>query len=209
MNTATVVTALIIWGLLGLLSGVWMARRGYDPLWILLAVPLGALFVPIAVERVRRPPDSGMAGRSPAPGALPPDAGPRVLVGLDGSAESEQALATTLRALGSRCSLLVLAEVVNYEATEFADRADIDAAQRRLEEAAARVDITGPVRTEVLAGAPGPVLREFAEQQDIDILVVGRRGCGLSRHLLGSVSTDLVTHSAVPVLVVEPQHAAP
>ncbi|WP_308124059.1 universal stress protein [Mycolicibacterium xanthum] len=204
MNAATVLVLIIAWGLIGLLSGVWMARRGYDPLWILLAVPLGPLFFPIAVERVRRRP--GFAGPAPASGTPPPDAGPRVLIGLDGSPESEQTLATALRMLGSQCSLLVLAEVVHYEAAEDTDRVEMDAAARRLRAAAAPVDITGPVRTEVLVGAPGSALREFAEREGIDILVVGRRGRGLSRHLLGSVSNDLVTHSTVPVLVVEPPH---
>lgn len=208
VNTATVLTVALVWGLVGLLSGVWMARRGYDPLWILLAVPLGPLFVPIATERVRRRPRAESAGPSAGPADLPPDAGPRVLIGLDGSPESEQALATALRALGAQCSQLVLAEVVRYEATEDENRVEITAAEGRLQTAAAGVGISGTVRTEVLAGAPGPALREFAENQSFDIVVVGRRGRGLTRRVLGSVSSDLVTHSVVPVLVVEPRPLA-
>ena len=202
MNTATVLLVAIGWVLAGLLSGVWMARRGFDPLWILLAVPLGPLFVPIAIERVRRRPRPEHTAASET---LPSGAGPRVLIAIDGSKESEQALETALRTLGSQCSVLVLVEVVNYEAAEALDRVDMDTATKQLEAAAARVDIPAPVRTRVLAGAPGPALREFAEQQDFDILVVGRRGRGLSRRVLGSVSADLVKESTVPVLVVTPR----
>ena len=60
------------------------------------------------------------------------------------------------------------------------------------------------VHTEVLAGPPGPTLRGFAEEQDLDLLVVGRRGRGLSTRLLGSISADIIEHSRVPVLVIEP-----
>jgi hypothetical protein len=39
----------------------------------------------------------------------------------------------------------------------------------------------------------------------MDLLVVGRRGQGLSTRLLGSVSADIIQHSSVPVLVIEPE----
>jgi nucleotide-binding universal stress UspA family protein len=38
----------------------------------------------------------------------------------------------------------------------------------------------------------------------MDLLVAGRRGKGKSAGLLGSVTTYLVEHSPVPVLVIEP-----
>jgi nucleotide-binding universal stress UspA family protein len=65
------------------------------------------------------------------------------------------------------------------------------------------------VRFEVRAGPPGEALRQFAEDQDMDLLVVGRRGRGLSPRLLGSVSSDLVRHSHLPVLVIEPASHTP
>ena len=70
------------------------------------------------------------------------------------------------------------------------------------------MEVPAAVHTRVLVGAPGSALREFAERQGFDIVVVGRRGGGLSRHVLGSVSTELVTRSSVPVLVVEPEREA-
>ena len=107
VNTATIVVAAVGWILIGLLSGSWMARRGFDALWILLAAPLGPLFVPIAIERVRRRPDN--ADATP-PESLPAGTGPQILIGVDGSPESVHAMTTALRTLGSPGSALVLAD---------------------------------------------------------------------------------------------------
>ena len=136
---------------------------------------------------------------------LPAGTGPQILIGVDGSPESVHAMTTAMRTLGSQGSVLVLAEVVNYEAAESGDGAEMVTATQRLEAAAKRMEVPAAVHTRVLVGAPGSALREFAERQGFDMLVVGRRGRGLSRHVLGSVSSELVTHSSVPVLVVEPQ----
>lgn len=190
---------------MGLLSGLWMARRGFDPLWILIALPLGPLFVPIAAERVQRRPGLAAVGAKGAPPRRSSAVnGPRVLVGFDGSVESERALAEAMRLFESRFGVLVLAEVVYHEATEDVTHADVDAAAARLSALAARLDGSGDVRTEVLAGPPGATLRQFAERQDMDLVVVGRRGRGLSMRVLGSVSADLIQHCSVPVLVVGP-----
>jgi len=209
VSTTLVVALIVAWVLVGLLSGLWMARHGHDPLWTLIAVVLGPLFVPIAIERVQRSPSVAKFGQQGAPPQRSwADTGLRVLVGLDGSAESERGLATALRLVGPYCGLLVLAEVTHFEAAESAGSTDVDAAERRLSELANGVETAGVVHTEVLAGAPGPTLRRFAEKQEMDLLVVGRRGHGLSTRLLGSVSADIIEHSLVPVLVIEPDDSA-
>ena len=206
MNTTLAVVLIVAWVVVGLLSGLWMARHGHDPLWTLIAVVLGPLFVPIAMERVQRRPEVARFGSTGAPPQRSEGKTEvRILVGLDGSIESERGLATVLRLFGPHCGLLVLAEVVNFEAAEAAPSAEVDAAERHLSELASDVQIAGVVHTEVLAGAPGPTLRGFAEQQDMDLLVVGRRGQGVSPRVLGSVSADIVQHSSVPVLVIEPE----
>lgn len=183
-----------------------MARRGYDPLWVLIAVPLGLLFLPIALERIQRRPDVAAFGAKGAPPrrSADPAAGPRVLVGLDDSVHSDRALKTALDLIGPRCELLVLAEVVTFDATETVSGSVIDAASARLAEMAAKIEIPGTVCTEVLTGPPGPTLRKCAEGQDMDLIVVGRRGRGRSPRLLGSVSAELVEHSPIPVLVIAP-----
>lgn len=192
------------WVMLGLFVGLWMVRRGHDPLWVVIAVVLGPIFVPVALERVERLPRLAASGRG-ARDDRDAAGGPRVLVGLDGSAESGQALARVVDLLGPRCGLLMLAEVVSYDATEGDAQTDVEAATERLALAADGVREAGvKVQFEVLAGPPGEALRRFAEEQSMDLLVVGRRGRGLSPLLLGSVSTDLVRHSRMPVLVIEP-----
>lgn len=206
MDPIVIVIVAVGWVLLGLLVGLWMVRRGHDPRWAVVAVALGPIFVPIALERVERRPRLAAAEL----GALPERvgnaaSGPRVLVGLDGSAESQHALTQVIELLGSRCGLLMLAEVVPYDATEDDTQAGLAAATERLTLAADAARKVGVgVRFEVLAGPPGEALRRFAEEQAMDLLVVGRRGRGLSPRLLGSVSSDLVHHAHLPVLVVEP-----
>jgi nucleotide-binding universal stress UspA family protein len=129
-----------------------------------------------------------------------------VLVGLDGSADSERALATVLRLLRPQGGLLVLAEVIPFDSAERVTSGDIDAASARLADEAAGIDTAATLHAEVLTGPPGPALRRYAGQHDIDLLVVGRHGSGLSTRLLGSVSADLIENSSVPVLVIEPQN---
>ncbi|WP_040923815.1 universal stress protein [Saccharomonospora iraqiensis] len=202
MNTALVVVVIVLWAGTGLVTGLWMIRRGHDPFWMAVAVALGPLFVPSALERAERRPRR--AAPLPEADAGPePSHGPWVLVGFDGSPEAEQAVTTALRLLGPRAGLLVVAEVVSYDTT--ADEADgpMEAARDRLDEATARIRDAGVVaRSEVLAGPPGETLRRFAVAQGMDLLVVGRRGRGRSLRWLGGVSTEVVGRSSVPVLVV-------
>lgn len=205
MDPVFVVVALSGWALIGLLTGLWMVRRGHHPLWVLVAVALGPLFAPIAWERIERRPR--MAALGPDVGDTPDQEsdGPRVLVGIDGSMESRRALETALEVFGARCGRLVLAEVVSYDDAEDHLHVGVDAALQRLEAVAGHARCSRVrVRCEVLAGPVGETLRRFAAEQDVDVVVVGRRGRGLTARLLGSVSSDLVHHSPVPVLVVGP-----
>ena len=55
-----------------------------------------------------------------------------------------------------------------------------------------------------LEGHPAEKILEFAEQEDIDLIVMGTLGkTGLERFLLGSVAENVVRHSKIPVLVVK------
>ncbi len=205
MDLPLVALFVVAWAVIGLTTGLWMIRRGHDRRWVAIALTLGPLFVPIAMERVERRPRL-VASLADEASLVGPTArsGTRVLVGLDGSSESHHALTSALRLLGDGCGVLVLAEVVSYDATESDEDTSIGAASARLAAVAAGVDRQVPVRREVLVGPVGESLRRFAVDHDMDLLVVGRRGRGVSAKLLGSVSTDVVHHSAVPVLVIEP-----
>jgi len=209
MDIEMVLLFVMVWVVPGLVIGLWMARRGHDPRWTAVAVLLGPLFIPIAVERVERRPRLALSssGGLEAPASTGP--GPRVLVGLDSSAESRAVLTEALELLGARCGLLMLAEVVDFDAPEDDRRGKVAEARTRLSAATAAARDAGvEARFEVLAGPPAATLRRFAETQEIDLLVVGRRGRGRSPRLLGRVSDDLVHRSRVPVMVVEPQPRA-
>lgn len=55
-----------------------------------------------------------------------------------------------------------------------------------------------------LEGHPAEKILEFAEQEGIDIIVMGTLGkTGLERFLLGSIAENVVRHSKIPVLVVK------
>ncbi len=62
------------------------------------------------------------------------------------------------------------------------------------------------LKTELLNSTKpvGHVLLEFAEEQNIDLIVVGTRGrTGFKKLLLGSVASSIVTYSHCPVLVIK------
>ena len=53
-------------------------------------------------------------------------------------------------------------------------------------------------------GSPAVVVLDFAETNDIDLIVMGSRGLGPLKGLfMGSVSSFVVTHAACPVMIVK------
>jgi len=59
------------------------------------------------------------------------------------------------------------------------------------------------VESVILEGNPADEIVDFAEKNEIDLIVMGTLGkTGIKRFLLGSVAENVVRHSKVPVLVV-------
>jgi nucleotide-binding universal stress UspA family protein len=59
------------------------------------------------------------------------------------------------------------------------------------------------VKEVILEGHPSSEIIDFAENNDIDLIVMGTLGkTGLDRFLMGSVAENVVRNSQVPVLVV-------
>ena len=55
---------------------------------------------------------------------------------------------------------------------------------------------------ETIQGKPGPGIVKLAEKHKVDLVVMGTRGLGLvKRTVLGSVSTYVVHHVKIPILV--------
>ncbi|WP_311136947.1 universal stress protein [Natronosalvus amylolyticus] len=61
------------------------------------------------------------------------------------------------------------------------------------------------VKSEIEAGNPARTIIRFADDNDVDHIVIGSHGKqGVARYLLGSVAEKVVRRSAVPVTVVRP-----
>jgi len=80
-------------------------------------------------------------------------------------------------------------------------RVEGERATALVEEAAKAANVE--VESVLLEGNPAEKIVEFAEQNGIDMVVMGTLGkIGLDRFLLGSVAENVVRHSKTPVLVV-------
>jgi nucleotide-binding universal stress UspA family protein len=56
----------------------------------------------------------------------------------------------------------------------------------------------------ILEGHPAHKILEFAEQEGMDLIVMGTLGrSGLERFLMGSIAEKVVKHSKIPVMVVK------
>lgn len=86
------------------------------------------------------------------------------------------------------------------EMTELNEKAD--EATGAVVDAAAPHDVT--VHEEVRVGAPHEVIAGYADNNDIDLVVMGSHGrSGVRRALLGSVTERVLRSTHVPVMVVD------
>jgi nucleotide-binding universal stress UspA family protein len=193
-STLVIVVA-VAWLSTGLTLSLVMGRRGHDAFaWLILGTlfgPLGVIFAVEARDEEGARPELVSARR--ATGAGPID----VLAGVDGSPESMSALQAALELLGPRLGRLTLATVIPYDSGFDRRRT----AQSTLEQQAELVG-SGP-RLELLHGRPAAVLLERAMNDDYDLLVIGTRGAGLSKALLGSTAVDVAEGAKIPVLLMD------
>lgn len=55
----------------------------------------------------------------------------------------------------------------------------------------------------LLKGSPAEQILDYAEKNDIDLIVMGTQGLtGIKRFLIGSVAENVIRHSKVPVIVI-------
>ena len=133
-----------------------------------------------------------------------------VLVPVDGSGPSDDALAYALDQFGSaEITAVYVMDPVDGATTWGPGSGDdwLSAAERRAEEVleSAREQATATdtaVATASVVGRPARAIVDYAEDNDIDHIVVGSHGrSGVSRMLLGSVAETVVRRSPVPVTV--------
>jgi nucleotide-binding universal stress UspA family protein len=140
----------------------------------------------------------------------------KILIAVDASSHSERAMDFVTRMrwpAGSRVIVVSALQPVPAPAGApplNSDGADLIEARRKdLEEMVSRAEATlreagFPTEGRVLIGDPRQALVEVAERERADLLVVGSRGrTGISRLMLGSVSSHVVAHAPCSVLVVK------
>lgn len=96
--------------------------------------------------------------------------------------------------------------MLNYEQYEGVVRAALDQAKEKVTENLAGLveDIADIVTIDVVAGtAPAEALARYADKNGCDLIIMGRRGLGAIRGMLGSVSFGLLRSTDVPVLTVK------
>jgi nucleotide-binding universal stress UspA family protein len=191
--------------LVTMISVTYLALRwGRDPFgWLLLSAAMGPIAI-IAlvgtrsadVERQRRisvRSAQRVAGRT------------LIVVGSDGSAAGPHIAEHIVRELNHGAEV-VLACVLPHEAEPGGnEQAQRDCDARVAHMTGATLDVLSSegvaARTAVVFGQPGEEIVRLADQEQADLIIVGRRGAGLSRALLGSVSEHVVKHATRPVLV--------
>jgi nucleotide-binding universal stress UspA family protein len=140
---------------------------------------------------------------------------PGIVVGIDGSPNSEHALDWAMRQAATvRAPLTVITvhEVPksywsDIPVTGPADEPLLEslrqAAEEMTQKAAGRLGDAGPASVSVHA-VSGFVVKELVDaSRDADLVVLGTRGASsFTRLLMGSVSSEVVQHSACPVVIV-------
>jgi nucleotide-binding universal stress UspA family protein len=143
---------------------------------------------------------------------------PGIVVGVDGSPNSERALDWAMRQAAAVHAPLIVIAVHEVPKSYWggipvigpADEPLLEklrqAAEEMTQRAASRLGDAGPVPVKVHA-VNGFVVKELVDaSQDADLVVLGARGGRpFARVLVGSVSSEVVQHSACPVVIVPQQ----
>jgi len=133
----------------------------------------------------------------------------RVLVALDGTHFSRQALESATR-LGGRSAVYILAQVVHGSGLAAEERVQKD---RALAEAKMELEVQSMASggytvesiTDFAPSVPEGIL-DFAERENADVIVIATHGrSGVGRLILGSVADKVIRAADLPVLVVRPQ----
>jgi len=205
-TTSALFVVMIVWVVTGLVTGIVMGRRGHSWFgWTAIGCVLGPLVIPVAISTVGH--DHEMTAITITRGDTG-IGGFRVVVGIDGSAESLLAVKSAINLLGDRIGTLVLAAVIDFDAARSgwkgADQQQAEGALVGASQLAGAALDRAP-ETVLLSGVPARALLEHATSSGAHVLAIGSRGRGASKALLGSVATYLAANAPVPVLVIGKQ----
>lgn len=144
----------------------------------------------------------------------------KILIATDGSETSEKAAdfgIETLRFGGAKVYAVYVIDTTSYGSVPEDERWSKKVEQFEeighdattyVEEKAKAAGME--VESVLLNGKPAEEIVNFAEEQNVDMIVVGSLGkSGIKRVVLGSVSEKIVRHAKVPVLVVRERNEKP
>jgi nucleotide-binding universal stress UspA family protein len=134
----------------------------------------------------------------------------KILVGYDGSAQSEKAAALALSMAEAMDAQVLLFAVARppEPATSVEVHAVLDDAREHYQEGFSRIVATArekgiSIETEIVAGHPAEQIIHRAEKGKIDLVVLGRRGTSMfEKWILGSVSEKVLRYAHCPVMVI-------
>ena len=141
----------------------------------------------------------------------------RILVGANGTTESERALEVAISLAASiHAQIILLGVIAPLSAETQAEgfgleeaskaRADLEKQVRSAEQIARDQGVD--VVTEIIEGDPEKVIERKSEEASVGLIVVGHRDIGrVRRWLEGSTSETLVRKSQVSILVVHDHHS--
>ncbi len=134
-----------------------------------------------------------------------------ILVPTDGSEAAEHAIETAIAIAGAfdaRVHALYAISLQPYYPLELTMERVVGVLEREGEEAIGKIaDAAAAVglahETEVTRGTPHQAIKQYADANDIDLIVMATHGrSGIDRTLLGSVTERVLRSSSVPVLAV-------
>lgn len=133
----------------------------------------------------------------------------QIVIAVDGSDEAKRAAQRGLQLAQDFDANVAVLSVVEQKALQLTETSD-EKAQLRERGEMALTEIEGlasqygqTVSTKLLEGKPAVRISEYADEQNADLIVVGRQGLtGLGRRLLGGVTERILHRSNVPVLVI-------
>jgi nucleotide-binding universal stress UspA family protein len=144
----------------------------------------------------------------------------KIMVATDGSEEVRNAVDSAIRIAklsGAKLYAVHVIDMGGYSITPSTD-AEWEKAMREQfitegKEATTYVENAGKaadieVESVILEGSPADEIVDFAERNDIDLVVMGTQGkSAIERFLIGSVAENVVRHSKRPVMVVRKKAA--
>jgi len=142
----------------------------------------------------------------------------KILVPVDGSKHARCAIETAIELTKCHGSLVFLLHVIRDlslpeeimsmikagEVTQSRMEILQDSAEIILENAAAKFKEAGiaDVRGEYVLGDPASQILVYAQDKNVDLIVIGHRGLGPTEGLLGGVARKLVNRTPISVLIV-------